>query len=201
MARLAADLSPDGIRARSVGGVGVGAAALVVVVGGPATTAVVAAGVGVAAAVAAGVLALGARLCTVARSTTTATHGRICRRLEPAARVCSLKEGDPLVEIAHLSEQIVEGDRFCARVEGGDERLVLHVEAGDDVGDQLIVGERLACGGKLIGEGAHMREEARHGLSPFLRVSEGYTDVVDAGQRLRREHARERRLKIVCMGD
>ena len=107
--------------------------------------------------------------------------GGIGRLLEAAV---PLEEHNTLVEVAHLGEELVDGDQLCARVEGGDEGLVLHVEAGEDVGDQLAILKRLARNTKLIRKQPHVCEVRRHGLCPLLRIGEGDTYVVDAGQGL-----------------
>ena len=62
--------------------------------------------------------------------------------------------GHALVKVTQHGIELVEGDGRDAGVEGGDERLVVDVEAVENVRDQFVVLDRLACGGEFIGEAA-----------------------------------------------
>ena len=106
-----------------------------------------------------------------------------------------------MIEVAYLSEQFVKSDWDDTSIEGKDQRLVFHVEGVDDVGDELVVVQGFAGRRELVGERSHVCEEGGHGLCALLRVGECRPDVVDAGQRGRREHLRQRRPQLVCMDD
>lgn len=72
-----------------------------------------------------------------------------------------------LVEVAHLGKQLVEQDRLHARVEGGDEWLIFHVKTGEDVQDQLVVGEMLARSSELIARERICAKNAATDCVPF----------------------------------
>ena len=107
----------------------------------------------------------------------------------------------PLIKIGQHSEQLIEGDRGHASVQSRDQRLVVSIEPVDDVGDELVVEDGLARRSQLIGVAAHGSEVGGDGEVALLRVDEGGADVVDAAQRLRRVHARQRRPERARRGD
>ena len=55
-----------------------------------------------------------------------------------------------LIKVAQHEVQLVDGDRRDTGVEGGDERLVVHVQSMQQVGDELIVLDGLAGRGEFI---------------------------------------------------
>ena len=62
----------------------------------------------------------------------------------------------------------------------------------DDVGHEVVILDGFAQRGELIGEAPHGGEVGGHRLIALLRVDQRRTDVVDAAEWLRREHARQR---------
>lgn len=199
MAKFTADLTLDDVGA---GFVGVGGAAIFAVGVGrsPAIATVLAAGRVVGVVPAAGVLPLVAGWRAMTRSTAATTCGHVCGRFD-AAGVYSLEEGHPLIEVAHLSKQIIEGDHGGAGIECGHQGLVFHVQSSKDIGDKLFIWNQLAGCSEFVNKGPHLGEVGRHRLVPPLCIGQRNADVVDAGQRVRREHVRKRRPKLVGLGD
>ena len=98
---------------------------------------------------------------------------------------------DALIEVAQHGKELIKGDGHDAGVESGDERLVVDVEAMEDIRDQLVILDGFSGGGEFIDEAAQGGEVGGDRLVALLRVDERSPDVVDAAEGLGREHARQ----------
>ena len=90
--------------------------------------------------------------------------------------------GHALIKVTQHGIELVEGDGHDAGVEGGDERLVVDVQAMEDVRDQFVISDRLAGGGEFISEATQGGEVGGGRLLALLRVDERSPNVVDAAE-------------------
>ena len=127
--------------------------------------------------------------------------GGVGRALEPCVIAGTMEQRNAVIKVAYLSEQIIDRDRFFAGVECRHQRLVLHIQPCQDVGDDFIVIQRLASGRQFVGEGADVGVVGAYRLCALLRVGEGDPDVVDARSGLGREHARHSSPELMCLAD
>ena len=92
--------------------------------------------------------------------TTTSTGGDVDRRL---AQIASLKHVEAGVEAQELAIQLLNRNRFDPHRQGRDHRVVVDVEAGDDMGDDLGVSERCTGAGNFICKGFNFPKIFCHG--------------------------------------
>jgi hypothetical protein len=69
--------------------------------------------------------------------TTSCSHGIV---------LSSLLQGQPLFKVKQLGVDISNCESFLSE-EGGDDRIVLLIKAGEDVRDQLVIIDLFACSG------------------------------------------------------
>lgn len=78
-----------------------------------------------------------------------------------------LLQYNALLEAKQLRVGLAQGEVvFCDKC--GDDRIVVKVKAGEDVGDQVVIVDRLGGGGHLIAQGVHFVDVVANGESIIL---------------------------------
>lgn len=77
---------------------------------------------------------------------------------------------------------------FWIALNCSNEGIVVVVEACQDVGDHLLLANRVSDGGELISDALHLGDVGSGGHGAFLGVGKGDPEVGDARSRLRREN-------------
>jgi hypothetical protein len=81
--------------------------------------------------------------------------------------ICRLLEYNALLEAQQLGVDLTYGEIFfCSK--RGDDWIVVEVEASEDVGDQVVVINRLVGGGHLITQDAHLVDVVADGEAALL---------------------------------
>ena len=94
-----------------------------------------------------------------------------------------------LLKSKQMRVYLVQGDVVVARGEGGDQRVVVRPETGEDVGDCLLLAQGLPDGSKRVRQVLHIAEVVCRRRAFLLGGGELGTDLDDPSPRSGGKHA------------
>lgn len=127
---------------------------------------------------------------SIVASTATLTPTSPTRHVGGGVRVgATVKQLHALLEAEQLGIHPTHSHRFRPCNQGGHDGVVVVIfEAGQDVGDELVVDDQLARVGHLISQRAHLADVLDDGEITFLRCGEDDPSVDGASFHDQREH-------------